>query len=209
MALCHPEPTQSSGQLPRTAPIASREQQPSFTKSDTSVPALHGETKSLSSTLLKLGSLWAPSQLSPSCKPFLLLFPAHLRQVATRPACRTDQSHQLSVTPSAAQPSEPCQQGKPCPGADTHCHLCSCDSSPAGSTHSAQKSLETTTRGRRAGGRHLSVRASMSTATKSSSDLPQWMSFKKTPMTSVVGEFHTPGIIASPGAFIIRVATRN
>lgn len=159
--------------------------------------------------LLKLGSPWAPSQLSPSCKP--LLFPLCSPEAGGHKTCPQDRAKPPArrYTKRCTAFPKPCQQGKPCPGADNYCYTWSCDSSPAGRTYSAQKSLETKRRGRGAGGRHLSVKASMSTATKSSSDLPQWMSFKKTPMTSVVGEFRTPGIIASPGALIIRVATRN
>ena len=71
-----------------------------------------------------------------------------------------------------------------------------------------QKSLEAERQGG-GQGRASACQTPPSTATNSSGHLPQRMSFRKPPVTSVVGEFRAPGIIASPGALIIRVAMRN
>lgn len=42
-----------------------------------------------------------------------------------------------------------------------------------------------------------------------SRESPEWMSFRKLPVTSVLGELCAPGVSPSPGALIIGVAMRN
>lgn len=120
--------------------------------------------------------------------------PANQRQAATRPA----QGHS-KATSTAQNQALPCIPLAMSAGftpfwSGHQCYLCS-----------SRKRAYCTEKARK----RNREKASTSAAMKTSSDLPQWMSFKKPPVTSVVRELRTPGITASPRAVIIEIAMRN